>query len=82
MRPAGELHGTYLWSMKVLLDIRDDKAAHLLEVLRGLTFVKTQTLTDEKALFLSELKEAVEEMKLIKAGRKKGRKLEDLLNEL
>lgn len=68
--------------MKVLLDIREDKAAHLLEVLRGLSFVKTKALTEEKALLLSELKEAVDEMKLIKAGKKKGRCLDDLLNEL
>lgn len=68
--------------MKVLLDIKDDKAAALLEVLRSLSFVKTNTLTEEKALFLTELKEAVEEMKLVKTGKRKGRKIEDLLDEL
>ncbi len=68
--------------MKVLLDIKDDKAGFLLEILRSLSFVKTKSLSDEKALLLSELKEAVDEMKLVKAGKRKGRKIEDLLNEL
>lgn len=68
--------------MKVLLEIKNDKAASLLEVLRGLPYVKALPLTEEKALLLAELKEAVEEMKLIKAGKRKGRRLEELLDEL
>lgn len=68
--------------MKVLLEIKNDKAASLLEVLRALPYVKAQPLTEEKALLLAELKEAVEEMKLIKAGKRKGRRLEELLDEL
>ena len=68
--------------MKVLLDIKDNKALHLLEVLKGLSYVKTKTLSDEKALLMEEIKEAVEEMKLIKAGKLKGRNAEDFLNEL
>lgn len=68
--------------MKVLLDIKDEKTGFLLEILRSLSFVKTKSLSDEKALILSELKEAVDEMKLVKSGKKKGRKIEDLLNEL
>jgi hypothetical protein len=68
--------------MKVLLEIKNDKAASLLEVLRGLPYVKALPLTKEKALLLAELKEAVEEMKLIKAGKRKGRRLEELLDEL
>jgi hypothetical protein len=35
-----------------------------------------------KKLFLTELAEAVEEMKLIKEGKKQARKAEDFLNEL
>lgn len=68
--------------MKVLLDIRDDKALSLLEVLKGLSYVKTKTLTDAKALLLEELREATEEMNLIRAGKKKARNTDDFLNEL
>jgi PHD/YefM family antitoxin component YafN of YafNO toxin-antitoxin module len=35
-----------------------------------------------KKLFMTELAEAVEEMKLIKEGKKKARNAEDFLNEL
>ena len=35
-----------------------------------------------KKLFMTELAEAVEEMKLIKEGKKQARKAEDFLNEL
>jgi PHD/YefM family antitoxin component YafN of YafNO toxin-antitoxin module len=35
-----------------------------------------------KKLFMTELAEAVEEMKLILSGKKKARKAEDFLNEL
>ncbi len=68
--------------MKILLDIKDDKALHLLEVLNGLSFVKTKVRTDEKALLMSEIHEAVENLKLVKAGKLKARAAKDLLDEL
>jgi hypothetical protein len=68
--------------MKVLLDIKDGKATHLLEVLKGLSYVKTTTITSEKALLMEEIKDAVDELKLIRAGKKKARNAEDFLNEL
>jgi hypothetical protein len=37
---------------------------------------------DAKALLMEEIREAVEEMKLIRDGKKKARKAEDFLNEL
>lgn len=68
--------------MKILLDIKDDKALHLLEVLKGLSYVKTKQLTDAKAQLMSEIRQAVEEMKEIRAGKKQARDAEDFLNEL
>jgi hypothetical protein len=68
--------------MKVLLDIKDNKAFSLLEVLRGLSYVKATPLTDNKALLMEEIKEAVEEMKLVRAGKKIARNADDFLNEL
>ena len=68
--------------MKVLLDIPDNKAASLMEVLRSISYLKAKPITEAKAILLEELKEAVEEMKLIKAGKKKARNAEDFLNEL
>ncbi len=68
--------------MKVLLDIRDNRAVSLMDVLNSLSYVKVKLISDEKALLMSEIKEAVEEMKLIRAGKKKSRNAEDFLNEL
>jgi hypothetical protein len=42
--------------MKVLLDIKDDKAPYLLEVLKGLRYVKIKTLTPYKAKVLEDVK--------------------------
>jgi hypothetical protein len=68
--------------MKVLLEIPDNKAASLMEVLQSISYVKVKQLTDSKALLLKEIKDAVEEMKLIKSGKKDARNAEDFLNEL
>ncbi len=68
--------------MKILLDIKDNKAAFILELLKNFSFVKAKTLTPYKAKVLEDVKEAVEEMKLIKAGKLKGRNAEELFDEL
>ena len=68
--------------MKILLEIPDNKAASLMDVLASISFVKTTTITPSKALLVKEIKQAVEEMKLIRAGKKKARNAEDFLNEL
>ena len=68
--------------MEVLLDIKDDKANFVLELLQNFSFVKAKTLTPHKAKVLEDVKEAVEEMKLIKAGKLQARNADDLFNEL
>jgi hypothetical protein len=68
--------------MKILLEIPDSKASSLMDVLKSISYVKAKPLTDEKALLMEEIKEAVEEMKLIRAGKKKARSAEEFLNEL
>ena len=68
--------------MKVLLDIKDSKAHNLIEVLKGLPYVKAQTLTPYKAKVLKDVKEAVEELNLVRSGKLQARNAEDLFNEL
>lgn len=68
--------------MKVLLDIPDNKAAALMEVLKSISFVKVKPVTNEKALLKKEIREAVEEFNLVRAGKKKARPARELLNEL
>ena len=67
---------------KVLLDIKDDKAIHLMEVLKSLPFVKAKTISDEKALLIEEIKEAVDNLNLVRQGKMKARSAKDLLNDL
>lgn len=45
--------------MKLLLDIKDDKAAFIIELLANFKFVKTKPLTAHKAQVPEGLKEAV-----------------------
>lgn len=68
--------------MKVLLDIKDTKASFVMEVLKNFPFVKAKPITPPKAQLMEEIKEAVEELKLVKAGKKKARNAEDFLHEL
>ncbi len=68
--------------MKILLDIPDSKASSLMEVLKSIPYVKAKKLTDHKALLMQEIKEAVDELRLVKAGKKNSRNAEDFLNGL
>jgi hypothetical protein len=68
--------------MRVLLDIKDNKALHLMEVLKSLPYVKAKTISEEKALLMEEIKEAVEELKLVRKGKLKGIPAKQLLDEL
>ena len=68
--------------MKVILDIQDNKASHLLEVLKGLSYVTIKPISDEKALLMEDLKEAAEQVRLHKQGKIKLKTAQELLNEL
>jgi len=68
--------------MRVLLDIKDNKVDFVMELLKNLPFVKTKPLTPYKAQVLEDIKEAVEQMNLIKTGKLKARNAEDLIDEL
>ena len=68
--------------MRVILDIQDNKALYLMEILKSLPFVKTKTISNEKALLIEEMKDAVDELNLIKKGKLKGISAKQLLDEL
>jgi len=68
--------------MRVILDIQDNKALYLMEILKSLPFVKTKTISNEKALLMEEIKDAVDELNLIKKGKLKGIPAKQLLDEL
>lgn len=68
--------------MRILLEIPDNKAEALLEVLQSISFVKAKQLPDEKMQLISEIKEAVENLKLVREGKLKARPAKELLDEL
>lgn len=67
--------------MKLILEIKEDKAAFILELLNNFKFVKVRPLS-QKAETLDGIKKAVEEMKLINKGELQGIPAKELLNEL
>jgi hypothetical protein len=69
-------------TMKVLLEIKENKVSFVLELLNSLSFVKVKPLSDEKAELINDIKEAVEELKLVRQGKLKARNVEELINEL
>ncbi|MCA4900899.1 MAG: hypothetical protein ING88_19180 [Cytophagales bacterium] len=68
--------------MKVLLEIKDDKAAFFLEVLKNFSFVKAKPLSAETPLLLQEIEQAVNNVNLAKQGKLKPKPLTELLDEL
>jgi hypothetical protein len=68
--------------MKILLDIKDEKAPFILELLKNFSFVKAKPLTENSAQLMEDIKESVQELALIRAGKKKAQDAEDFLNEL
>jgi len=69
-------------TMKVILDIKDEKASFMIEVLKNFKDVKTTPISSYKADVLEGLNEAIHEVKLIKQGKLKGIPAKDLLDEL
>lgn len=54
-----------------------------MEVLKNFSFVKKVTpISDAKANLMQDIKEAVEELKLVREGKLEARNAEDLIDEL
>ena len=69
--------------MQVLIEIPDSKATFGLEVLRNLAFVKkVKPISGEKNLLIQEVKEAVDNLILVKQGKLKAKPARELLDEL
>ncbi len=69
--------------MKVLLEVKDNKVAFFLEIIKNFSFVKeVKTISDAKADLIQDIKETVEELKLVRDGKLIARNAEDLTNEL
>jgi hypothetical protein len=73
----------------ISVEVNEENVPLLVEFLTNLKFVrgvkiekKNGRKNSDKTEILNHLKEAVEEVKLIRAGKLKGIKAKDLLNEL
>ena len=70
-------------NMKILVEVPSNKVEFFLELLENVSFIKNATpLTDADAAILANVKQAVQEMKLIKKGKLKAITAEELINEL
>lgn len=68
--------------MKFILEVKESKAAALMALLNDLPYVKAKPLTPFKASVLEGVKESVEELNLVLAGKIEARDADQLLNEL
>jgi len=68
--------------MKVLVDVNDNKGDFILELINNFSFAKAKLITPAKAQLLEEIKEAIENLNLVKQGKIKARPAKDLLDEL
>ena len=69
-------------NMKVLLDINDNKAVFVMGLLQRLPYVKAKKLSAFQGKVLEDMKEAVEQIQLIKSENLSARDAEDVFNEL
>jgi hypothetical protein len=68
--------------MKIILDIKENKADFILDWLKQYTFVKIKPVKRPKEKLVKDIEEALEEVKLIESGKKEGKLLKDFLDEL
>ena len=68
--------------MQFILEVKDSKAAFILDLLSHFSFVKTQPLTPSKSQLLEELKESIAEVSQAKEGKIKLQSARAFLKEL
>jgi len=69
--------------MKIVLEVKESKVDFLMALLNDLPYVKATPINKpEESLLLDEIREAVNDINLIKVGKLKARPVEELLNEL
>jgi len=68
--------------MRLLLEVEDEKAPFLKELLSSLPYVTTNELSTEKAQLLFDLVLATQQVKQHKEGNLNVKSIDDLLSEL
>ena len=68
--------------MQLLVDVQDHKVEFILELLNSFSFAKAKTISPAKVRLLYEIKEAAENMNLVKQGKLEARPAKELIDEL
>ena len=68
--------------MKMTIEVRDDKEAFILELLKNFSFVKLDEASKEKARVLEGLEQGLKEAKMAERGEIKLQSAREWLNEL
>jgi hypothetical protein len=68
--------------MKITIEVRDDKAAFFLELLRDFAYVRLDEASAEKARILDSLAQGLKEAKMAERGELKLQSAREWLNEL
>ena len=68
--------------MRLILDIKESKAAFIIELLKNFSFVKIKTVSKEKSEQLESIAQAFSEVELIQEGKLKGIPANELIDEL
>ena len=68
--------------MKMTIEVRDDKAAFILELLKNFSFVKLDEASKEKARVFEGLEQGLKEAKMAERGEIKLQSAREWLNEL
>ncbi len=68
--------------MKIIVEIPDSKADFFIELLNNLKHVKFKIISTEKAQLIEEIKEAVDNLNLVKQNKVKANPAKDLIDEL
>jgi hypothetical protein len=70
--------------MKVILDIRDNRIPFFMELVKSLDYINVikEVKDESKSLFVADMAEAFNDVKLYEQGKKKLKSAKDLLNEL
>ena len=64
------------------MDVNENKADFVMELLNSLPFIKVVTVNKKKEKFLKDLEESVDEVNLAIQGKVKLKSAEEILNEL
>lgn len=68
--------------MKVELEIEDSKAEAFMEVIQNISFVKVKNIKPKKTKLVREFEAAIEELILIKQGKKQATDADEFLRSL